>query len=741
VDLVILESPNKVKDVQKYAAQLGFNCQVTATFGHMLDLPPMAEGACIDMANFTPTRLEPREHGSSERIRKIQAVIKAADRVIVASDPDREGEAIAAQVWPWIPAGKAYRATFEEITLHGVECGLKAMRPHLNDRAVDTATARRCIDRLAGWHATSVVFEKLRTHKGISAGRLQSAALRLVVDRFREHESFVPTSTFSIRLKLRTQTGAVFTAKVIGEDGSAMVSDSRAKAQEFKMPNAAAVRVITSERKAQKPRPPFEATAWLQVAQKALGLSVKEATSAIQGLFEEGHTTYPRTDTVRVSADAVGWARSEIQRRFGAAYLPDKPWEHKDRGTVQGAHEAIRPTLPHAAADLEIRSEGQWSRAYALIEARFLASQAAARIVDHTTVDIDAEGVRLEASGQVEVFDGWKRILATNAAEEDVEKPSPGTRGAHEDDVSSSLPALREGEQLIVVSSEIVTNTTKPQPLFSQAGLVAELKRLGIGRPSTYPSIVPLLLSRGWVTERAPATSKKSKKKDLLVLCPEPVGIALADFLKEEMPGLVDYAFTAQLEEQLDRIESGEAPRLEVVSSWWTRFEKELRAAKEAKPRLPERKDLGPCPKCVAAGRSGHLRLVKGVSTKTGAAYEFAACDQDSKDHNVCGHTAPTENGELQKLAPCPECQTDMRPIRFKSGGHAWRCDTHGWFLADKRWRIVSAPECPKCQQPMVHRERTQHKGEYFWACFACAAFHTSDAFGAVLDDKRKAKR
>jgi DNA topoisomerase-1 len=731
MQLLILESPNKVKDVQKYTNQLGQPYTVMATCGHILDLPPMNRGACINLKTFTADELVPRDASGEARIAALRKAISHATKVVVATDPDREGEAIAAEVWPWIPAGKAFRATFEEITLRGVKDGLANIHSDLDRAAADAAAARRVIDRLAGWHATSTVFEKLRHLKGISAGRLQSAALRLIVDRFREHESFKPATTYGLRLKLRTGAGAEFSARLL-EGETPRVFGALADAQAFPRPSAAFISALDSKQKSQRPRPPFEATSWLQVAQKALHLSIKEASFVTQALFEQGHTTYPRTDTVRVSPDAIEWARAEIARRFGPKYLPESPVEHKERGNVQGAHEAIRPTIPHEPAELSARQTGSLAQAYALIEARFLASQAASRIVDETTAVITADGAKYEATGQVEIFDGWKKVLATEAEEEPENVAHQTSKSDEEPD---KLPSLMAGQQLTVVGLEVFPITTKPRPLFTQASLVAELKRLGIGRPSTYPAIVPLLFSRAWVSERATLVSNKKKRRAEApaVLVPEPVAFELSDFLATAFPSLVDYSFTAGMEEQLDQIAAQRVSRVAVAAAWWSRFQHELESAKAIKPRIQERPDLGVCPKCDEQGRGGHLRLITG--TKDDRRYEFAACDQDTKAKQVCGYTSSTEGGLLIQLTACPTCGTSMRAIQKRDGGRAWLCSNcpqPKWFVADENWNRVPVPSCSKCSNPMTHRERSNHKGDFIWACFACDVFLDSDVFGSV---------
>ncbi len=744
MDIIILESPNKVRDVERYAKACGLHAKAIATVGHLMDLPPMAEGPAVDTSTFALGAQRPRDRGAADRAARIKTAIGQADRVIVATDPDREGEAIGAEVWSWIPPGKAWRATFEEITPAGVERGLREMRQSLAVTSVEAAHARRAIDRLAGWHGTALVFDKLRHHKGLSAGRLQSAALRLVVERHRDHETFRPSTSYGLRVLLRTAAGAELTAILVDKEGTTRTFPTESEAQVVVIPAQLQVASVDAQRKQQRPRPPFEASSWLQVACKALGLSVKEATQATQALFEAGHATYPRTDTVRVADEAITWARAEIERRFGAQYLPDAPWQHKDTAgaTVQGAHEAIRPTIPHGdSCSLDARRVGEWGEAYALIEARFLASQAAARVVEQTAIKLSGVDVHLIARGQVELFDGWRRVLATEATEE---SDQPGGGGVVDDDRddAGNLPAVASGEQLSVVRSEVTIQVTKPKPLFTQASLVAELKRLGIGRPSTYQTVVPLLLSRGWVTEVVPKVRRASAKtKAVPSLVPATAGQDLCTFLLGALPGLVDYRFTASMEKALDEIDQGAKDRIEVARTWWSRFERELAAAKALKPRSAERKDLGPCPKCAAERRAGRLRLIQGVNAETKKPYEFAGCDADTKENRVCGHTAQVRDGQLLAPPPCPSCAALLRAVNRKDGGRSWLCREHGWFLAGRRWELVRAPTCRECSAPMAHRERRDPKGEFFWACFAHKVFIDSDRFGTVRQGRLRGVR
>jgi DNA topoisomerase I len=732
MDLIILESPNKVADVEKYARKCGLDARATATVGHLVDLPPMRDGAAVRLETFTAGQLVPRDKQAANRIARLKADIAKADRVIVATDPDREGEAIAAQVWPWIPKGRAWRAHFHEITAAGVARGLSEMKGVLNGHAVDAAVTRRMIDRLAGWHASALVFEKLPGHRGVSAGRLQSAALRLVVERAREHKAFESVVTFGVTLRLRTSSGEEFSAE-LSAGGRACRFKTRAEAESIRAPGHVTVRKVMVSQSSERPRPPFEATSWLQVAQKALGLSVKDATAATQGLFETGSTTYPRTDCVRVSDDAITWARAELLRRFGPRYVPAVPWIHKDKNAgVQGAHEAIRPTLDDDHESLKRRRTGKWGAAYGLVESRFLASQASAREVERTQVALDGGELEFIARGEVELFDGWREVLGDDVKEEAASAPPT-------DDVEDArtLPRLADGMSLVVLGADITSHVSKPKPLFTQASLIAELKRRGIGRPSTYQSVVPILLSRFWAEERIGSdgsenSRSKERRRKLPVLVPTSVGTSLADFLAIAVPSLVNYEFTATLEGDLDQIEAGTRTRVQVGHRWWEAFQAEIEGAKVLPSRKVERPLLGECPKCLQEGRAGKLRLIKGVSRTSGKAYEFAACDADELDVKVCGYTAAAEKGRLQRQAACPECGAAMKPIRRRDGGHSLVCVRDGWFLADKRWVVVKAPRCPRCAGAMTHRERSGAQGSFFWACFADGAFVDADAFGKV---------
>ena len=439
-----------------------------------------------------------------------------------------------------------------------------------------------------------------------------------------------------------------------------------------------------------------------------------------------------------MSDEAIDWARSEVKRRFGDEFVPQQPWQHTDgKSDVQGAHEAIRPTTTDDGVALARRNEGQWGKAYEVIELRFLASQAAARRVLKTGVELVAQdGGKWRASGERELFAGWKVVFGTDAVEED-----SGPKAAKDDEsATDTLPRLTQGQSIEVLEIECVELKTAPKPLFSQASIVAELKRLGIGRPSTYPSIVPLLMTRGWAEEKLPSqlAGGKAKKKELPVLVPTATGGDLFDFLNKALPGLVDLKFTADLEESLDRIGTGKAKRLEVGRAWWQHFSGELATAKLLAVVSAERPDLGPCPRCAAAGRTNRLRLISGINKEDKKTFSFAKCDADSKDNIVCGMRLPVAQDKAVEIVKCAQCSAPMKPVERKDGGHAWVCMQHGWFLADKKWKLVAPPKCSKCRKDMEHRSKKDSSG-FFWACFKHKEFKDADAFGTVIAAKRRA--
>ncbi len=742
MDLIIVESSVKVPSVTEYAKAAGLTgVRVMATGGHLLDMPPMGEGLCINLATWEPTRLVPRDDHAAQRMGRIETAIASADRVFVASDLDREGEGIASELWDRIPASKRYRVEFATITPRGIKEGIDNPRSLKTD-LVEAFLARRLLDRFFGFYASALTFEKMPGFK-TSAGRVQSPALRLVWERWKAWLAFKPETYFTVSARLRhVGAGGIirdFTATV-SKDGKALSFPTELEAGAFGLPLTLTCVSVEGREKEQKPRPPFNTSAWLQVAQKALRMPIANATNTIQALFDAGSTTYPRTDSVRVCDEAITWAREELTRRFGPEYVPVQPWDHKDKSSAQAAHEAIYPTLPHG--ENVVRKHGsEFEEAFRLIEGRFLASQACARRVRETVIKLGgAEGLQIEAKGLVELFPGWKKVyqLADSDAEESSDAPSPQKAEDLEDATQGPLPLLQQGEVVQLLEILVHRRTTRPQGLFTQASLVAELDRLGIGRPATFEKMVQLILERLFVAEQTLEAKGKNRKEPMSVLVATNTGDRLASFLVQALPDFMDFGWTAKIEQGLDKIEGGKLDRMIFLQ---TVFDRLWEAITQAKATIPvqqvPRKEFGPCPKCLSEGREGRLTLRKGRKKGSDETFEFAGCSLDTKDSRLCGYRAFTVNEEICPTVPCPTCSLGMRPVQKKDGGQSWVCEAHGWHLAGKDWNLVKTPLCPDCRKAMEHRKRTDEES-HFWGCFVCRKFHDSDAFGAVLKPRKK---
>lgn len=779
--LILVESPNKAKSVPGYAASAGVEARCLPTVGHVLDLP--TNELAIDLTTFEATSWVPKDERAAEHFEMLIAAMLKAPLVYVASDGDREGEGIASEVWDHIPPGKARRVIFEEITPAGVAAGLRKASPTLRMGLVEAFRARRLLDRLFGYLASDLVHKHFPGEK-VSAGLVQSPALRLVVERWREAQAFKSVPFFKLKAKLRHTapdgTSREFLADVL-QEGQAIAYPSEAEAGAFRLPSVAVCSKAEGKEKSQKPRPPFTASAWLQTAQKALGYNLEKGDESKQQLFVEGRTTYPRTDSVRVAAEAIAYARQELAARFGPEYVPPKPIEHKDKAGVQGAHEALRPTVHvlcpscqkhmaqeeagkpwfcecgrtldpskepvhfHGASpDAETLPDGtvkpptSWPEAFRLIEARFLASQAAPRRVKETVLvfDVDGlQGVTLQAIGEVELFPGWRQVLKIDAAEEDDAAAGPEAQG--DDDEESPLPPVQKGDRVEILELMVKRGTPKAPQLFTQASLVAELERKGLGRPSTFKEMVSVLLRKEYVQERLP--EKKGKKKETIaILVPSDLGGRLCDFLVKVFTAFMDYGFRAGMERGLDLIEAEKLQRQAFLSE----MHKRIQACLDAGAALPvlrsARPEFGPCPKCAAEGRDGRLVHKRGKRLD-GTIFDFAGCTLDTKEAQPCGHRQQVVDGQLVAAVPCPTCKAPMRLISRKDGGKSWNCKEHDWHLADSKGRLVTPPSCPKCKKPMKHNHKKDDGSKFFWGCFDCKEFQDSDVWGVVKQSKETA--
>jgi len=640
MNIVIVESPAKAKTINKY---LGSSYTVLASFGHVRDLP--AKNGSVDPENnFNMVwEIDPKAQG---RLNDIAKALKGADKLILATDPDREGEAISWHVMEILKEKRALkgqsveRVVFNAITKQAVTEAMKQPRK-IDDALVDAYRARRALDYLVGFTISPVLWRKLPGAR--SAGRVQSVALRLVCDRELEIEKFVPREYWSLIATLATPRGDTFEARLVGADGKKIQRldiGSGQEAEDFKKAlEAAQFSVATVEAKPAKRHPyaPFTTSTLQQEASRKLGFAPAHTMRIAQRLYEGvdiggetvGLITYMRTDGVQIAGEAITQARSVIGEDYGNAYVPDAPRVYQTKAkNAQEAHEAIRPTdLSRRPRDMARRLDTEQAKLYELIWLRTIASQMESAELERTTVDITAKAgarlLELRATGQVVKFDGFLALY------------TEGTDDAGDDDDSRRLPAMSQGEALARKGLAVDQHFTEPPPRFSEASLVKRMEELGIGRPSTYASILQVLKDRGYV--------KLDKKR----LHAEDKGRVVVAFLENFFARYVEYDFTASLEDQLDRISNNEISWQQVLNDFWRDFIgavddiKDLRVAQVLDvlddmlgPHIyAPREDGGDPRQCPSCG-TGKLNLKAG---KFGA---FVGCS----NYPECRYTRPLGN-------------------------------------------------------------------------------------------------
>ena len=559
--LVIVESPKKAKTI---AGILGKSYRVEASFGHVRDLPPKRLGVAVD-EGFEPEWVPvPR---AKARLAALKKAAGEAEGVLLATDPDREGEAIAWHVADALRLRAPTRVVFHAITPAAVRAAFDRPRP-LDRRLVEAQQARRVLDRLVGYQVSPLLWRKIA--RGTSAGRVQSVALRLIVDREREIRAFVPTEYWTIDAVLHPEgrPSAKFVARLLKvelstrEQTDAVVADLR----------TAAYRVVAQSQKIvqRTPPPPFTTSTLQQAAAARMRLPGKRTMQLAQSLYEAGLITYHRTDAVRVEPEAVAAARALIEARFGRDHLPDKPRNYANKvKNAQEAHEAIRPVdvsrLPEGLA----RLPADELALYRLIWQRFVASQMAAARYDRRTVDVGAKGGReylLRAGATTLVFPGYLAVYGVESADERPRENDEDEEAA----ANERLPELRDGEPLGLDELKPAQHFTQPPPRFTEPALIRELERAGVGRPSTYASIVGVIQDRGYV-----ALEQKH-------FVPTELGFAVSDFVVSFFPRVADLGFTAELEDGLDAVARGECGWQELLLGFYGPFRGALDVAGRA---------------------------------------------------------------------------------------------------------------------------------------------------------------
>ena len=692
-NLLIVESPAKARTINKY---LGKDFIVKASVGHVVDLPPRDLGVDIEK-DFQPKYQVIK--GKEKILRELRKAAEKADQIYLAPDPDREGEAIAMHIAQKLgrPLDSYHRVLFHELTKKAIQKAI-AQPQKLNQHRYDSQQARRVLDRLVGYQISPILWEKVK--RGLSAGRVQSVALRLVVERERAIRAFVPQEYWSVTAHLKADQPPVFKARLTRVDGKKFDPKNQQQAQagvEAIQSGPFTVASIKKRKRQQKPAPPFITSTLQQEAFRKLGFTPKRTMALAQRLYEgleigEGQVgliTYMRTDSTRLSAEAVDEARSFIDQRFGPDYLPKSPNVYKAKGSAQDAHEAIRPTsamrTPESLSKYLKRDE---LRLYRLIWNRFVACQMAPARFDQTQVEIASGRGTLRASGQVLVFKGFMAVYVED-------KDDNGKDSAP---AEASLPPLEEGQVLELVKLEPKQHFTQPPPRFTEASLVKELEEKGIGRPSTYAAILSTLQDKDYVI--------KDRGKRLR---PTELGEMVSDLLVENFPQVMEVDFTAGLEEALDKVEEGTQDWRQLLRDFYGPFSHALKAAR-TNMRQIKGKGLATDVKCPDCGKPLMIRLGKNG--------EFLACS-GYPDCKFTSDFTRDEKGRIQLAAPPPDpgvkCDKCGAPMQVKSG-------PYGPFLAcsaypkcknimglDAEGNPVAKPEpellgekCPKCGGELV---------------------------------------
>ncbi len=667
-NLVIVESPAKAKTIQKY---LGTGYEVVASMGHVRDLPKSKLGVDVDNG-FTPQYLDMK--GKEDVIKDLKKRAKKSDYVYLATDPDREGEAISwhlAQLLN-LDMNADNRIAFNEITKTGVQNGMA--NPHKIDLdLVNAQQARRILDRLVGYKLSPFLWKKVK--RGLSAGRVQSVAVRLIVDREEEIKAFVPKEYWSIDAVLHNG-GKQFAAKLATVSGKKIEIADKAQADsilERLKKSDFIVRTIKKRVTRKQPSPPFITSTLQQEASKRLGFQSKRTMKAAQELYEGidvngmgavGLITYMRTDSLRISADAQKAAAEYIKTAYGDKYLPDKPRVFKTKKNAQDAHEAIRPSMPDVTPDsIKNSLTSDQYKLYKLIWERFIASQMANALFDTISVEIQADDCIFKSSGYSVKFDGFTVLYEE--------------KNDDEEENQKMLPPLAENDILKVVSLDGNQHFTQPPARFSEATLIKTLEENGIGRPSTYAPTITTILARMYV-------EREGKQ-----LRPTALGYVTTQVMKEHFQHIVDPDFTAKMESELDSIEQGKADWNKMLEVFYEDFAKTLTAAEEAMEgkhmKIPDEKTDIVCEQCG-----------KPMVIKIGRFGKFLACT----GYPECTNTRKIVQ---ETSGICPRCGNKIVLKKSKRGRSFYGCSSYPDcnFMT---WNVPTEESCPQCNSTLFQK-------------------------------------
>ncbi len=667
--LVVVESPAKAKTIKKY---LGRGYTVEASMGHIRDLPKSQLGVNVE-DNFEPKYITIR--GKGELLAKLRKAAKTSDKVYLATDPDREGEAISWHLSHLlgIKENEPCRIEFNEITKDAVKNAIKNPRP-INQNLVDAQQARRILDRLVGYKISPLLWRKVR--KGLSAGRVQSVASKIICEREREIEAFKPEEYWNLKgIFISSKNKQSFEAQLHSKGKKKIDLKSKQEVDQvlaaIKGEDYTVTKVQKGSRKRSAP-PPFTTSTMQQEASRKLGFTTKKTMMLAQQLYEGvdvkgegsvGLITYMRTDSTRVSDQALAEVRTIIQEKFGKDYVPSKANIFRSKKGSQDAHEAIRPTsVRYSPKDLQSSLKRDQLRLYTLIYNRFMASQMKPALYETLTVNISAGEYIFRASGSRKVFPGYTALYMEGNDE-----------GKEEKDIM--LPDLEEGEKLELKEYKSEQKFTQPPARYTEASLVRALEDMGIGRPSTYAPTISTIISRGYVV------------RDARILYPTDLGFIVNDLMDKYFPKIMEYKFTAAMEEKLDKIEEGEVNWRDLLNEFYPSFADYLSHAEQdiGKIEIKDEESDVVCEKCGA-----------NMVIKTGRYGKFLACPNFPK----CRSTKPIVE-EIN--IPCPKCSAQIVVRKSKRGRKFYGCSNYPEcdFVS---WDMPIKDPCPKCGALMTEK-------------------------------------
>ncbi|MDX1980966.1 MAG: type I DNA topoisomerase [Bryobacteraceae bacterium] len=767
--LVIVESPTKAKTIGKY---LGKEYVVKASLGHIKDLPKNDLAVAVDR-DFSPNYVV--IEGKKKLISELKQAAKDADSIYLAADPDREGEAICQHLREELEgkgknAPEIFRVRFNEITQAAIRKAFEhPLQVDLN--LVQAQQARRVLDRLVGYKISPLLWDKVR--RGLSAGRVQTVALRMIVEREREIRAFQKEEYWTIDVSLSAQKPPVLKTRLVKKDGANLEISNQAVADAVVAAVDGVPYIVESvgtKEKRRNPVPPFITSTLQQEAARKLRFSVKRTMMLAQRLYEgvelgaEGLTgliTYMRTDSTRVSDDALAEVREFVGKRYGANYLPASPIIYKTKKDAQDAHEAIRPTAAMRTPEelQKLLAEDEW-KLYRLIWMRFVASQMTPAVFDQTTIEVSANGsdqakYLFRATGSVPKFDGFLAVYEEGKDQKDEE----------DEELKHRLPLVTKGEELKFRSIEPEQHFTEPPPRFNEATLVKELESDGVGRPSTYASILSTIQEREYV------------KKEGGRFTPTELGIVVTDLLVESFNDIFDVRYTAKMEDELDDIEEGKIDWREAMAEFYGKFQKDLEFAEQNMTdmkRMEKPTDFI-CEKCgkpmvLKWGRHGSFIACSGYPDCTntreptaemapnGAPTEFTEQDAEEYCEN-CGRTMVLKKGRFGTFFACsgyPDCkttkkigETEQKKADVPLDEKCPNCDSNlvmkygrfGEFTACSNYpkckyvkQKTLGIKCPKCAEGEI-LERRSKRGKTF---YGCNRYPECDfvAWGKPLDEK-----